>query len=81
MKSVDLSDAAAKTIFSNNVLATEIKPRTLFCLQKPPNGDGLTRAWGTVKQNFRIINDILDSTGGFVPKTGAIPLPVHQVVR
>jgi hypothetical protein len=44
MESVEISDAAAKAIFSNNVLATEIKPRTLFCFQKAPNGDGLTRA-------------------------------------
>ena len=68
MKSVDLSDTAATTIFSNNVLHSDIKPRLLFCLKKEPGADGLTRSWSTIKANFRILQDILDSTGGHPTK-------------
>ena len=78
IKTVDLDNVAANTILSNNVLHNDIKPRVLFILGKEPNADGLTRSWGTIAKNFRIIQDILDATQGQVPKQAQL---VKQFIK
>ena len=77
IESVQLTDIAAASIFSNNILFNDIKPRILFCMPKDPNADGLTRSWSTVKTNFKILNDIFDSTGGACAETGVSFGAVH----
>ena len=47
-------------------------------LGKEPNADGLTRSWGTIAKNFRIIQDILDATQGHVPKQAQL---VKQFIK
>jgi hypothetical protein len=64
---VDLSDEAANTVFKNHVPAASLKPKELWGIGKI-NKDGHSSNWTAIASMFHILSDILDITGGYIPK-------------
>jgi len=67
MPSVDITNEAATTLFSNHVLQHDIQPRLFFDIGTPDK-NGHTSRWSVIKKHFRLMQDLLDITQGKVVK-------------
>ena len=63
-----LDDAKATDLFSSHIQRAYCSPKALWKLEKV-NKSGLTSQWGVIEKVFPLLNDILEATGGRIPKS------------
>ena len=67
MASVDITNEAAQSLLSNHILHHDISPKQLFDVGTIDK-NGKTSKWHIIIKHFKIIQDLLDITGGHVIK-------------